>query len=95
MFPLLWLKRGKTSLTETMETTKFRLPLIRCKCGAEILLLPDMKAMDKAIQAHAQSHSQAERNPYRAAAEVIRVQDHLIGQMLRKAGGNNREVVSF
>jgi hypothetical protein len=95
MFPLLWLKRGKTRLTATIETEKSRLPLIKCKCGAEILLLPDLKAMDKAIQAHAQSHCKAERNPYRAAAEVIQVQDHLIAQMLRKAGSMNSEVLSF
>ncbi|HSV50222.1 MAG TPA: hypothetical protein VLH35_07885 [Candidatus Acidoferrales bacterium] len=29
-----------------------RLPLIHCRCGAEILVIPDVKAMDKAIEAH-------------------------------------------
>jgi hypothetical protein len=95
MFPLLWLKCGKTSLTATIETEKSRLPLIKCKCGAEILLLPDLKAMDKAIQAHAKSHSRTEQNPYKAAAAAIRVQDDLVGQVLRKAGAFNREVLSF
>jgi hypothetical protein len=28
------------------------LPLIQCRCGTEILLMPDTKAMDKAIEAH-------------------------------------------
>jgi hypothetical protein len=28
------------------------LPVIHCRCGAEILVLPDAKAMGKAIDAH-------------------------------------------
>jgi hypothetical protein len=35
---------------------KGRLPLIKCECGTEILLLPDLKAMDRAIDAHVAEH---------------------------------------
>jgi hypothetical protein len=35
---------------------KEHLPLITCDCGAEILLVPDLKAMNLAIEAHVAQH---------------------------------------
>ncbi len=32
------------------------LPIINCECGAEILVLPDVKAMNKAIKIHLAEH---------------------------------------
>jgi hypothetical protein len=83
------------NLTIVENVGKTHLPLIKCRCGAEILLLPDLNAMNKAIEAHACVHVRTERNPYRAAAEAIRVRDHLIGQMLGKASSMNNEALSF
>ena len=31
-------------------------PVVCCECGAEILLVPDLKAMDLAIKAHVAKH---------------------------------------
>ncbi len=40
---------------------KGRLQVICCECGAEILLIPDLKAMDFAIKAHVIKHSERGR----------------------------------
>jgi hypothetical protein len=36
------------------------LPIISCECGAEILVLPDLKAMNKAIKTHVIEHRKNE-----------------------------------
>ncbi|MGD0644737.1 MAG: hypothetical protein ABSA75_07520 [Candidatus Bathyarchaeia archaeon] len=41
---------------------KERLPIINCECGAEILLLPDLQAMNRAIKAHVAEHKKKRRN---------------------------------
>ena len=41
---------------------KERLPLIRCECGAEILLVPDLQAMNRAIKTHVTEHIKKTRN---------------------------------
>ena len=38
-----------------------RLPTIKCECGAEILLLPDLQAMNRAIKAHVAEHGKKSR----------------------------------
>jgi len=40
---------------------KGRLPVVCCECGAEILLVPDLQAMDLAIKAHVAKHKGKER----------------------------------
>jgi hypothetical protein len=44
---------------------KERLPLINCECGAEILLLPDLQAMNRAIKTHVAKHRKKTRNAQR------------------------------
>jgi hypothetical protein len=41
--------------------------IIRCACGFEILVLPDMKAMDRAIENQVAEHKQAS-SPERISA---------------------------
>ena len=43
------------------------MPIIRCVCGSEILVVPDLKAMNKAIQNHIIEHKQAKDSPDRPA----------------------------
>jgi len=68
---------------------KGRLPLIRCECGTEILLLPDLKAMDRAIYAHVAEHRKKGTNPYRAATSS-RISQLLALLTLRKASEYKR-----
>jgi hypothetical protein len=35
------------------------MPIVKCVCGAEILVLPDLKAMKNAIKNHVAEHKQA------------------------------------
>lgn len=39
---------------------KGRLPIINCVCGAEILLVPDLQAMNRAIRTHVAGHRKTE-----------------------------------
>jgi hypothetical protein len=38
---------------------KTRMPIIKCVCGFEILVVPDVKAMNRAIKNHAAKHNKA------------------------------------
>ena len=57
---------------------------IRCECGAQILLVPDLKAMSQAIELHLNEH-QKKGCDVEAEAEVERIRDDLIKQTLTKA----------
>jgi hypothetical protein len=39
---------------------KTRMPIIKCVCGFEILVVPDLKAMSSAIKNHVAEHKQAD-----------------------------------
>lgn len=48
-------------------------PLIRCECGFEILLVPDLKMMTRAIEVHAAEHGKREKDSAKAAFEGERI----------------------
>jgi hypothetical protein len=64
---------------------------VRCKCGDEILLLPDLKETGKAIDNHVNMHIQNLRAPSCTLAEAERLKDFLIGQVLRAASQSEDE----
>jgi len=37
---------------------KTRMPIVKCVCGFEILVVPDLKAMNRAIKNHVAKHKQ-------------------------------------
>ncbi len=45
--------------TDKFVAHKTRMPIIKCVCGFEILLVPDLKAMDRAIKNHITKHNKA------------------------------------
>jgi hypothetical protein len=59
--------------------------LILCECGFGILLVPDLKAMSKAIGDHAAEHAKKEKNVGKAAFVEERIQNLLIVQALDRA----------
>ena len=73
---------AKTSNVELC--LKERLPLIKCECGTEILLLPDLRAMDRAINAHVAEHRKKGDNPS-GAATSSRISQLLAQLALRRA----------
>jgi len=58
---------------------------IKCECGAEILLLPDLKVMNHAIEVHVSKHREKEKNHNKAEAESKRIENLLINQVFEKA----------
>lgn len=60
---------------------KEHLPLIECECGAEILLLPDLQAMNRAIKAHVTEHRQKGRNTKRNVITSSNI-SQLLSQLL-------------
>jgi len=47
-------------IAETDNHLKERLPIINCECGTEILVLPDLQAMNHAIKTHVAEHRRTE-----------------------------------
>lgn len=64
--------------------------IIRCECGAEILLIPDIKEMERAINKHAKLHAKKERNTEKAIAVFEQIQDYLVQQVLITASEKKR-----
>jgi hypothetical protein len=58
---------------------------IKCKCGTEILILPDVKATSEAIEGHIALHLEGVKGPMCQTADVERLRDSLIIQALRIA----------
>jgi hypothetical protein len=66
---------------------------IKCECGWETLLIPDLKAMSKTIEAHVDTHRKIEKDCSKTDAENIgaaeleaeRVENYLVAQVLKKA----------
>ena len=60
-------------------------PMIKCSCGFEILLVPNVKVMSEAVEAHVAEHQQKIKDPKAAEAEAERIRDDLIMQVFEKA----------
>ncbi len=61
---------------------KNNLPIIQCVCGHEILLLPDLQTLGKAIEEHVMEH---EKKHALTQEETYIIQDDLIRQALKLA----------
>jgi hypothetical protein len=48
-----------TRLTGNYVARKTRMPTIKCICGFEILVVPDLKAMNRAIKNHVDKHKKS------------------------------------
>lgn len=61
-----------------------KLPIIKCECGAEILLIQQVDLMGKAIDSHVEEHRARVSDPIKADALAKRIEDHLIKQVFEK-----------
>lgn len=52
-------KNGDTFLNAYQRK---KMPTIKCRCGEQILLVPDLKAMNRAIEGHIAQHNKAQAN---------------------------------
>lgn len=67
------------------KTNGTNLPVIVCTCGAEILLIPNVQEMNKAIEAHILEHTKKLKVAKEMEAEAERIRDDLIIKVLEKA----------
>ena len=63
-------------------SVKRNLPTIKCECGHEILLLPDIQAMGQVIEKHALEHK---RKYALTQEETDSLEENLIAQALKLA----------
>lgn len=61
------------------------LPVITCRCGAQILLIPSVEHMSKAIENHVAEHKKKIKGNKKAEAEIEHIRDDLIMKVLSKA----------
>jgi hypothetical protein len=83
-----------TVLTEIKvhnHSLKSHLPIITCECGYKILLLPDLKAMNQAIQNHLLKH----KNRGAKDAKAKRIEDALISQIFEKTTELKIQIIGF
>ena len=73
---------GKSSGANTHF--KEHLPIIKCECGTEILLLPDLQAMNRAIKTHVAEHRKKGGDAKRNAITSSKISQLLSQLLLRK-----------
>ena len=61
------------------------LPVITCRCGAQILLIPSVEHMSKAIENHVVEHKKKMKDFKGAETEIEHIRDDLIMKVLTKA----------
>ncbi|MGD0645689.1 MAG: hypothetical protein ABSA75_12360 [Candidatus Bathyarchaeia archaeon] len=64
---------------------KEQLVLIECECGTKILLLPDLKEMNQAIEAHVTAHKKMEKSNRKAEITARKIRQNLTKQIIAKA----------
>ena len=71
-----------------MANRKHNLPIIRCTCGYELLLLTDAEVMGQSIEKHILDH----KKKYRLTQEQTeRLEDYLIAQAFKLAPKNPKK----
>ena len=68
-------------LPENKTRQDKELPVIKCYCGFKILLIPNVKEMSKAIDAHVAEHKKKTKDPLRAEHEAEAIENYLIKQL--------------
>jgi hypothetical protein len=77
----------KTSKKETNDNDT--LPAVNCFCGVKILLVPDVRLMSEAIEAHIkEKHMSKTVDSVEAEVETEKVREYLIMQVFDKASKN-------
>jgi hypothetical protein len=65
------------------------LAVITCECGKEILIVPDLKAMSQALNAHIHEHCKNLSDPQKADSEANRLLDMLTASLINAINQEN------
>jgi hypothetical protein len=79
---------------EVDERFKEGLPIISCECGAQILLVPDLQAMNRAIKTHAAEHREKGVNTKNNLSTSGKISQLLSQLTLIRLSEQNKCVVS-
>jgi len=71
------------------KALKERLPIIYCECGAEILLLSDLPAMNRAIKTHVTEHQKKARHAKKNVITYSNISQLLSQLSIRKINEQN------
>jgi hypothetical protein len=74
-----------TRISKRKKVRGTSLPVIECSCGAQILLVPNVKKMSAAIEAHIVEHTKKIKDTKKAEVEAERIRDDLITKVLEMA----------
>jgi hypothetical protein len=58
------------------------MPTVKCLCGFQILVVPDLKAMNQAIERHIKEHAKISESSEKKRALAGNLRQYLIGQIL-------------
>ncbi len=72
---------GKPRNAHRKGKPEHNLPTIKCICGQEILIVPDLKAMSEAIRNHLLKHKHGQEDRRKAAVEWAVAEKMLIEQL--------------
>jgi hypothetical protein len=65
------------------------MPTIRCVCGAEMLVVSDLNAMNRAIENHVAEHKKMDKCGGKEQMAPTKLKQFLIGQILTAASLTN------
>ncbi|MGA3289195.1 MAG: hypothetical protein ABSD42_03010 [Candidatus Bathyarchaeia archaeon] len=74
-----------SNVTVSLQDHIEKLVLIECECGTKILLLPDLKEMNCAIETHVAEHKRMEKSSTKAKITARRIRQDLTKQVILKA----------
>ena len=75
---------------EIIKSESKWLALVKCECGFEIVVVPNLAEMSHVILLHADLHAKMKSDPITAGEEFDRIEDLLTEKVLQaacKAGG--------
>jgi hypothetical protein len=75
---------------DSVNAKVFNMPVIHCRCGAEILLIPDAAATGEAIERHVQNCDLTKLSKNRKEC-IEALSMHLIGQVIDAAAETEPE----
>ncbi len=67
------------------KPSRQNLPTVNCKCGAAILVIPNVELMDKAIETHVKEHKEKVKGHREAEKEAECIRLDLIAKVFEKA----------
>jgi hypothetical protein len=63
--------------------------VIKCECGFEIPVIPEMEAVGNAIDDHVEEHRRKQKDPIKGEIDANHIHDFLFNKLFEKIGQMN------